>query len=325
VKPRVFVSSVIPQLGIDILERECQVKVNPYDRLLTKQELIEEVQEADGLLCLLSDTIDGEVMTASANLKIISDYAVGYDNIDIAEATRRGIMVTNTPGVLTDTTADLTWALIMSVGRRIVEADRFTRAGKFKRWMPMLFLGSDVHHSTLGIVGLGRIGRAVAKRAAGFEMRILYTDVERAPRKIENELRVEFVSLEGLLSSSDFVTLHVPLAPETRHLIGAKELKMMKKTAYLVNAARGPLVDERALVRALREKWIGGAALDVYENEPALTHGLAELDNVVVVPHIGSASRATREKMAIMAATNLVAGLKGEVPPNLVNKEVIEK
>jgi len=325
VKPRVFVSSVIPQLGIDILERECQVKVNPYDRLLTKQELIEEVQEADGLLCLLSDTIDGEVMTASASLKIISDYAVGYDNIDIAEATRRGIMVTNTPGVLTDTTADLTWALIMSVGRRIVEADRFTRAGKFKRWMPMLFLGSDVHHSTLGIVGLGRIGRAVAKRAAGFEMRILYTDVERAPRKIENELRVEFVSLEGLLSSSDFVTLHVPLAPETRHLIGAKELKMMKKTAYLVNAARGPLVDERALVRALREKWIGGAALDVYENEPALTHGLAELDNVVVVPHIGSASTGTREKMAVMAATNLVAGLKGEVPPNLVNREALVK
>lgn len=324
-KPRVFVSSVIPQLGIDILERECQVKVNPYDRLLTKQELIEEVQEADGLLCLLSDTIDGEVMTASASLKIISDYAVGYDNIDIAEATRRGIMVTNTPGVLTDTTADLTWALIMSVGRRIVEADRFTRAGKFKRWMPMLFLGSDVHHSTLGIVGLGRIGRAVAKRAAGFEMRILYTDVERAPRKIENELRVEFVSLEGLLSSSDFVTLHVPLAPETRHLIGAKELKMMKKTAYLVNAARGPLVDERALVRALREKWIGGAALDVYENEPALTHGLAELDNVVVVPHIGSASTGTREKMAVMAATNLVAGLKGEVPPNLVNREALVK
>ena len=324
-KPRVFVSSVIPQLGIDILERECQVKVNPYDRLLTKQELIEEVQEADGLLCLLSDTIDGEVMTASASLKIISDYAVGYDNIDIAEATRRGIMVTNTPGVLTDTTADLTWALIMSVGRRIVEADRFTRAGKFKRWMPMLFLGSDVHHSTLGIVGLGRIGRAVAKRAAGFEMRILYTDVERAPRKIENELRVEFVSLEGLLSSSDFVTLHVPLAPETRHLIGAKELKMMKKTAYLVNAARGSLVDERALVRALREKWIGGAALDVYENEPALTHGLAELDNVVVVPHIGSASTGTREKMAVMAATNLVAGLKGEVPPNLVNREALVK
>lgn len=324
-KPKVFVSSGIPQPGIDILEKECQVKVNPYDRLLTKQELMEEVKEADGLLCLLPDTIDGEIMSVNANLKIISDYAVGYNNIDIVEATRRGIMVTNTPGVLTDTTADLAWALIMSIARRIVEADKFTRAGKFKRWTPMLFLGSDVYHSTLGIIGLGRIGRAVAKRAVGFEMRVLYTDVERAPREIENELRVEFVPLDELLSSSDFVTLHVPLVPETQHLIGAEELKMMKKTAYLVNAARGPLVDERALVRALREKWIAGAALDVYENEPALTPGLSELDNVVVVPHIGSASRATREKMAVMAATNLVAGLKGEVPPNLVNKEVVGK
>jgi glyoxylate reductase len=325
VKPRVFVTSVIPQPGMDILQRECQVKVNPHDRLLTKGELIEEVKEADGLLCLLPDSIDGEIMSVNTSLKIISDYAVGYNNIDILEATLRCIMVTNTPGVLTDTTADLTWALIMSIARRIVESDKFTRAGKFRRWTPMLFLGCDVHHSTLGIIGLGRIGRAVAKRAAGFEMRILYTDVKRAPREIENEFRVEFVSLEELLSSSDFVTLHVPLAPETRHLIGAKELRMMKKTAYLVNAARGALVDERALVRALREKWIAGAALDVYENEPDLTPGLADLDNVVVVPHIGSASKATREKMAIMAATNLVAGLKGEVPPNLVNKEVIEK
>lgn len=324
-KPKVFVSSGIPQSGIDILEKECQVKVNPYDRLLTKQEVMEEVKEADGLLCLLPDTIDGEIMSANANLKIISNFAVGYNNIDIVEATRRGIMVTNTPGILTDTTADLTWALIMSIARRIVEADKFTRAGKFKRWAPMLLLGCDVHHSTLGIIGLGRIGRSVARRAVGFEVRVLYTDVERAPKEIENELGVEFVSLDELLSSSDFVTLHVPLVPETQHLIGAEELKMMKKTAYLVNSARGPLVDERALVRALREKWIAGAALDVYENEPALTPGLSELDNVVVVPHIGSASRATREKMAIMAAANLVAGLKGEVPPNLVNKEVVGK
>ena len=322
-KSKVFVSSGIPQPGLDILERECQVKVNPYDRFLSKQELVDEVKEADGLLCLLPDTIDKEIMSVNTNLKIISNYAVGYNNIDVEEATRRGIMVTNTPGVLTDTTADLTWALIMSIARRIVESDKFTREGKFKRWTPMLFLGSDVHHSTLGIIGLGRIGRAVAKRAVGFEMRILYTDVERAPKEIEDELRVEFVSLDELLSSSDFVTLHVPLIAETQHLIGAKELKMMKKTAYLINAARGPLVDEKALVQALREKWIAGAALDVYENEPALTPGLSELDNVVVVPHIGSASKATREKMAIMAATNLVAGLKGEVPPNLVNKEVI--
>jgi len=325
VKPRVFVSNRIPQPGLDILERECQVKVNPYDRLLTKEELIGEVKEVDGLLCLLPDTIDKEIMSVNPGLKIISDYAVGYNNIDIEEATRRGIMVTNTPGVLTDTTADLTWALIMSIARRVVESDKFTREGKFKRWTPMLFLGFDVHHSTLGIIGLGRVGRAVATRAGGFEMRVLYTDVKRAPKEMENELRVEFVSFDELLSSSDFVTLHAPLIPETQHLIGEKELKMMKKTAYLINAARGPLVDERALVHALREKWIAGAALDVYENEPALTPGLSELDNVVVVPHIGSASTATREKMAIMAATNLISGLKGEVPPNLVNKEVIGK
>jgi len=322
---KVFVTRRIPQVGLDLLQKECEVKVNPHERVLTRQELIDGVKEADGLLCLLTDTIDKEVMDANPKLKIISNYAVGYNNIDVEEATRRGIMVTNTPGVLTDTTADLTWAILMCVARRIVEADRFTRQGKFKQWSPMLFLGSDVHHSTLGIVGFGRIGRAVARRARGFEMKVLYTDVRRAPEKVEEELEAKFVFLDELLSSSDFVSLHAPLLPTTYHLIGEKELRRMKRTAFLINAARGPLVDEKALVRALKEGWIAGAALDVYENEPELTPGLAELGNVVLVPHIGSASTATREKMATMAATNLLAGLKGEVPPNLVNREVLKQ
>jgi len=324
-KPKVFVTRKIPKPGLDILEKECEVKVNPYDRALTKKELIENVKGMNGLLCLLTDTVDKEVIDANPNLRIISNYAVGYNNIDVKEATRRKIMVTNTPGVLTDTTADLTWALIMSIARKIVQADKFTREGKFKGWSPMLFLGSDVHHATLGIIGLGRIGKAVAKRASGFEMRILYTDVKRSPEEIESKLRAEFVSLEELLSTSNFVSIHTPLVPETYHLIGEKQLKMMKKTAYLINVARGPIVDEKALVLALQNKWIAGAALDVYENEPNLTPGLAELDNVIIVPHIGSASVATRIKMATMAATNLVAGLTGKIPPNLINKELIER
>jgi len=322
-KPKVFVTRKIPKIGLDILEKKCEVKVNPNNRVLTKEELMDEIKEIDGLLCLLTDIIDEKIMDINPHLKIISNYAVGYNNIDIEAATRRGIMVTNTPGVLTETTADLTWILLMSIARRIVEADKFIREGKFKGWSPMLFLGSDIHHSTLGIIGLGRIGKAVAKRAKGFGMKILYTDIKRASEEIEDELGAEFVSLNKLLSSSDFITIHTPLLPETHHLISEKELKMMKRSAYLINAARGPLIDEKALVRALKERWIAGAALDVYENEPNLTPGLSELDNVVIVPHIGSASIATREKMATMAATNLVAGLNGKIPPNLVNKEVL--
>jgi len=322
-KLKVFVTRKIPKEGIDILKKTCEVKVNPYDRVLTKDELIKEVKKIDGLLCLLTDTIDKEILDEALNLKIISNYAVGYNNISIEEATKRKIMVTNTPGVLTDTTADLTWALLMGIARRIVEADKFTREGKFKGWAPMLFLGFDVHHATLGIVGFGRIGKAVAKRAKGFDMKILYNDVEKAPEEVEKELGAEFVSLKKLLSTSDFVSIHTPLSPETYHLIGEKELRMMKKTSFLINVARGPIVDEKALVRALKENQIAGAALDVYENEPHLTPGLSELPNVIVVPHIGSASIATRTKMATIAATNLVTGLSGKIPPNLVNKKVL--
>lgn len=323
-KPKVFVTREIPQAGLHILNKECEVNMNPYDRVLTKEELMEGIKGIDGLLCLLTDNIDGKIMDVNPDLKIISNYAVGYNNIDVKEATKRKIMVTNTPGILTDTTADLTWALLMSIARRIVEADRFVSQGKFTGWSPLLFLGSDLHHSTLGIIGLGRIGRAVAERAKGFKMKILYADIKRVPRKVEEELAVEFVSLNELLSSSDFVSLHAPLLPETHHLIGEKELRMMKKTAYLINAARGSIVDEEALVRALQNGWIAGAALDVYEDEFELTPGLTELDNAVVVPHIGSASVATRTKMATTAANNIVASLSNKIPPNLVNKEVLE-
>lgn len=322
-KAKVFVTRRIPQAGLDILDKECEVKVNPYDRVLKREELLQGVKGIDGLLALLTDTIDEKVMDQSKNLRIISDYAVGYNNIDVEAATKRRIMVTNTPGVLTDTTADLTWALLMGVARRIVESDRFTREERFKDWSPMLFLGTDIHHATLGIVGLGSIGQAVARRAEGFQMKILYYDVVRVSQDIERELGADFVSLDELLRESDFVTLHAPLLSQTHHLISEEKLKLMKKTSFLINAARGPLVDEKALVRALKEGWIAGAALDVYENEPDLTPGLSSLKNVVIVPHIGSASVATRTKMAIMAARNLLAGLKGDVPANLVNKEVM--
>lgn len=306
-------------------ERMCEIEVNKSGRHLTKKELIRKIKNVDGLLPLLTDIIDDEVMNAAPRLKIISNHAVGYDNIDVKAATKRGIMVTNTPGILTDTTADLTFVLLMAVARRIVEADKFTREGKYKEWLPMLMLGRDVHRSVLGIVGFGGVGRAVAKRAKGFDMKILYHDVKRASEDIEKELKAEFVSLEELLKRADFVSLHNPLNSDTKHLISEKELKLMKKTAYLINAARGPIVDEKVLVKALKEGWIAGAGLDVYENEPELTPELIELDNVVLLPHIGSASIETRNKMAITAAKNLLAGLKGDTPPNLVNKEVLQK
>ncbi|MEM2481297.1 MAG: glyoxylate reductase [Candidatus Hadarchaeales archaeon] len=319
---RVFVTRLLPGPALEVLREKCEVEVNEEDRVLTKREIIEGVRGKDGLLCLLTDRIDAEVMDAGApTLKVISNYAVGFDNIDVPEATRRGIAVTNTPGVLTETTADLTWALLMAVARRIVEADKFVRKGDWKGWAPSLFLGRDVYGKTLGIVGLGRIGKAVARRAAGFEMKVLYFDVKR-DEKAEKELGVRFVSLEELLRESDFVSIHVPLTKETWHLIGEKELRLMKPTAFLVNVARGPIVDEAALIRALREHWIAGAALDVYEREPYVPPELIQLENTVLLPHLGSASVETRERMAMMAVENLLAVLESRIPPNLVNPEV---
>src|SRR5690606_4745829 len=263
------------------------------DRLPTKEEVIEGVRGKDALLCLLTEEITAEVMDAAPNLKVISNYAVGYNNIDVEAATARGIVVTNTPGVLTETTADFAWALLMAVARRVVEADRFTRAGKFQGWGPLLLLGSDVYGKCLGVIGMGRIGQAIARRARGFDMRVLYYNRRRVDPAIENELQATYASLDELLQEADYVVLTVPLTPETHHLIGPRELAMMKPTAYLINPARGPVVDEKALVEALKSRTIAGAALDVFEEEPKLTPGLTELDNVVLAPHIASATTET--------------------------------
>lgn len=321
-KIKIFVTRKIPQPGLDMLKEHYEVIVNPHNRVLSKDELLDGVRTADGLLCLLTDDITTEVMDVNPNLKIISNYAVGYNNIDVEAATKRGIQVTNTPGVLTDTTADLAWALIMAVGRRVVEGDVFTREDRFEGWDPMLLLGTDITGKTLGIIGMGRIGQAVARRAMGFDMRILYHDMAPVP-VAEEEYQAEFVALDELLRQSDFVTIHAPLTDETRHMIGRRELNVMKTTAYLVNTARGPLVDEEALVEALRDGIIAGAGLDVYEDEPKLAPGLAELSNTVLLPHLGSATLETRTKMAEMAAANLLAALEGKRPPHIVNPEVL--
>lgn len=322
-RPKVFVTRKIPEPGLDMLKAACEVYVNPEDRVLTKQEIMDGVKDKDALLCLLTDTIDGEVMDAGPSLKVIANYAVGYNNIDIAAATARRIPVSNTPGVLTETTADLTWALLMAVARRIVEGDKFVRAGKFKGWGPLMLLGTDVYGKTLGIIGLGRIGEAVARRARGFGMRVIYTNSKPRKKPDDQTLGVEYRPLDRLLQEADFISIHAPLTEDTYHLVGEKELKMMKKSAYLINTSRGPVVDEKALVRALQEGEIAGAGLDVFENEPEIAPGLAELDNVVIIPHLGSASLETRTKMATMAAANILAGLRGEVLPNLVNREIL--
>ena len=319
----VYITRKIPQPGLDIVFENCDhVEVNPDDRVLTREELLEQVKGRDGVLSLLTDTIDAEVMDAAHGVKVFANYAVGFNNIDVAAATERGIVVTNTPGVLTDATSDMAWALLFSVARRVAEADRYTRAGKFKGWGPMLFLGGDITGRTLGIIGAGRIGSAVAKKSVGFKMTVLYADPTRN-EELESATGAKQVDLDTLLKESDFVSMHTVLSPETTHLIGERELSLMKPTAYLINTSRGPVIDEKALVAALRDKRIAGAGLDVFEDEPELAPGLAELDNVVIPPHIASATIGTRTKMATMAASNLVAVLKGETPPNCVNPEAL--
>lgn len=292
----------------------------PYDVLLKK------VQDVEGLLALLTDKIDAGLMEAAPKLKVISNLAVGYDNIDIPEATRRGIVVGNTPGVLTETTADFAFALLMAAARRVAEADGFTRKGLWKTWGPMVMLGQDIHHATMGIVGLGRIGVEIAKRAKGFDMEVLYYDPLRRS-EVEKELGVEYISeLSTLLSRSDFISLHLPLCPETHHLIGAAEFAAMKSSAILVNTSRGSIVDQEALYQALKSHQIFAAAIDVTEIEPISPEDpLLTLDNVIIAPHIASASFTTRTSMATMAAANLIAGLRGQIPPNCVNPEAIRK
>jgi glyoxylate reductase len=293
--------------------------------VLSKEELLAGTRGNDGLLCLLTDTIDAEVLDLQPRLKVVSNYAVGFNNVDVAAATARGIPVTNTPGVLTETTADFAWTLLMATARRVVEADRFTREGRFTQWEPMLLLGTDIHGKTLGLVGAGRIGLAMARRAGGFGMTVLYHDVHDPPADLVQELGLHKVSLDDLLQRADYVSIHAPYMPATHHLIGAAELARMRPDAYLINTARGPLVDEAALVEALRRRRIAGAGLDVYEHEPALAPGLAELPNVVLAPHIASASLATRTRMGMVAVENLLAVLNGGRAPFTVNPEVYDR
>jgi len=322
---KILISQKIPKEAVEIARNNFEVDYNEDENPLPPEELKKRLKDKNGIVCLLTDIMNGEVMDAAPNLEVISNVAVGYDNIDVNAATERKIAVTNTPGVLTDTTADLAWALIMSVARRIAEADKYMRSGKWKGWGVMQWWGSDVHHATLGILGFGRIGKVVAKRALGFEMKVLYHDAFRAPEEEEKALKVTFVDKETLLKESDFVSVHVPLMPETTHIIGENELKMMKPTAFLINTSRGPTVDEKALVKALKNKEIAGAGLDVYENEPVMEPELADMDNVVVLPHIASASIKTRTRMGTMAAENCVAALKEEIPPACVNPEIYKK
>ena len=324
-KPNVYVTRLLPKEAMDKIHSFCNAKTWEGELPPPRDVLLENVTNVEGLLSLLTDKIDAELMDKAPKLKVISNCAVGFDNIDVKEATKRGIIVGNTPGVLTETTADFAFALLMSAARRIVEGDKEVRAGKWKTWGPMILLGQDVHGATLGIVGLGRIGQAIARRAKGFGMNILYHDVTRQ-KQAEDESGIRFTELETLLANSDFITLHTNLTPETHHLIGATQFDKMKKNCILVNTSRGPIVDNMALYEALRSGKIAYAALDVTEPEPLpANHPLLTLDNVIVVPHIASASVATRTKMGLMAADNLIAGLKGEMPPNPVNLEVLKK
>lgn len=319
-KPTIYVTRMIQQPGIDKLKEYFDVSINLEDRVLTKEELCQNIKDKDAVLCQLTDTIDKEVIKAGNKLKVISNYAVGFNNIDITEATNNHIPVCTTPGILTDATADLTWALILAITRRVVESDKYTRSGHFRGASPNLFLGVDLSGKTLGIVGMGRIGQAVAKRALGFNMKIIYT-----ARSEKNNVEGEFVSLDQLLQQADIISLHTPLTDETKYLIDSAALNKMKKTAYLINTTRGPVVNENALLEALKNKSIAGAGLDVYEHEPKLTPGLELLDNVVLLPHIGSATIETRTKMAIIAAENAVAIVQGKKPHAIVNSEVLEE
>jgi glyoxylate reductase len=324
-KPKVYVTRLLPKPAMDRIHSFCEAEVWEGELPPPRDTLLEKVRDVEGLVSLLTDKVDAELMNRAPNLKVVSNYAVGFDNIDVAEATNRGIIVGNTPGVLTDTTADFAFTLMMAAARRVAEADRTVRAGKWKTWGPMLLLGQDIHGATLGILGLGRIGQAVARRAKGFDMKLLYHDVVRQ-KQSEEELGIQFVEFDRLLAESDFITIHINLTAENYHLMGAKQFDKMKKTSILVNTARGPIVDNMALYEALRDWKIAYAALDVTEPEPLpAEHPLLTLDNVIVVPHIASASVATRTKMALMAADNLIAGLKGETPPNPVNAEALKK
>ncbi len=317
----VFVTRKMPGRGMELLRREFgNVDINELDRPLSPDELEREVAGRRAVLCMLHDKIDGHLLAAAADCQIFANYAVGFDNVDVAKATRRGILVSNTPAVLTDATADLAWTLLMAAGRRVLEGDTLVRSGRWRGWKPTQLLGADLYGQTLGIVGAGRIGTAVAMRSRGWDMNVLYVD-EQPNRKLEAELGATRVNLDILLRQSDFVSLHVSLNDQTRGMIGAGEFAIMKDSAVLVNTSRGTVVDEAALVSALKSGQIAGAGLDVYAREPRLTAGLAELENAVLLPHLGSATIRSRGRMSELAAGAIVSALKGDIAPNVINPE----
>ncbi len=320
----VLITQKIFDDAVALVKKYFEVDYNPSEAPLLPPLLVKRLQEKKGAITLLTDRIDETVLSQCPELKIVSNVAVGYNNVDIEACTRRKVMVTNTPGVLDDTTADFTWTLILGTARRLVESDKFLRSSQWKGWGLMEFLGHDVHHKVLGICGLGRIGQGVARRARGFEMKILYTDAVRAAPSIEEALGAQFVEKKVLLAKSDFITLPDPLTPQTTHYISTPEFEFMKPTSILINASRGPVVDEKALVKALQDRKIAGAGLDVYENEPRVEPALVGITNVVLAPHIASASGETRLRMATMAAENVIAGLTGKRPPNLVNEKAFQ-
>lgn len=320
----VLISKHIYQEAVDHLIARVDVQYNDSDESLPAEELRTRVAGKDGLVCQLTDRIGPSLLDSAEGLRVVSNVAVGFDNIDVSAATQRGIIVTNTPGVLTDTTADLAFALILGAGRRLGEAERYLRAGRFNQWRINLLTGWDIWGATLGIFGLGRIGQAVARRGRGFNMRLLYYDPYRQSEEVEQALGVEYASKREVLRQADFVTLHCALTPDTHHLIGPEELALMKPTAVLVNTSRGPVVDEAALADALQSGHIAAAGLDVFEHEPAVHPKLMTLENALIVPHIASASVATRTRMCCMAAENMIAALQGQRPPNIVNPEVLD-
>lgn len=322
-KPRVFATHSLFNEARQILNEGCEIEYWAKPERPPRQEVLRRVKDKDGLICLLTEKVNSELLEAAPKLRIAANVAVGFDNIDVAECTKRGVAATNTPGVLDETTADFAWTLLMAVARRLGEAEALARSGNWKNWDLDQLVGTDVWGKTIGIVGFGRIGRAVARRASGFHMKVIYTDAVRAPEQIEKQLKAEFREMNALLVESDFISVHVPLLPETRGLFDAPTFHRMKPTAFLINTSRGPVVNEAALVAALEAKKIAGAGLDVYENEPFIHPGLKRA-NVVLAPHIASASLETRTKMACIAAENVVAMFKGHRPPNILNPEVLK-
>lgn len=321
----VLVTRRLPQPAMDRIAERCDVTLHEGEVAMAREDLLRAIAGKAGVVTLLTDRVDDELLDAAGDqLVIVANYAVGFDNIDVPALTARGVLASNTPEVLSETTADTAWALLMAAARRIPEGDRFLRSRTPWIWGPMMMLGQDVNGKVLGVVGFGRIGQAMARRAAGFGMRVIYFDVYRPPEEVERRSSAEYRDLDDLLAESDFVTLHTNLSPETHHLMNAERLSRMKPTAVLVNTSRGPVIDEAALADALREGVIFAAGLDVFEKEPEVHPGLLELDNAVVIPHLGSATVETRNAMGMLAADNLIAALEGRQPPTLLNPEVWE-